>query len=118
VSALPEGVEPAVPPPARPSALGVVVRRAPAGLEVLLGLRSRRARFMPGHLVFPGGGLDPADGVGEEGLRRCASRELAEEAGVDVAPEAWTDLGERVTPPLFRVRFRTRFFVTEGRAAW
>jgi glyoxylase-like metal-dependent hydrolase (beta-lactamase superfamily II)/8-oxo-dGTP pyrophosphatase MutT (NUDIX family) len=113
VTVLPEGIAPAAPPVPRDSALGVVLRRAPDGLEVLLGRRSRRARFMPGNLVFPGGVLDPKDGQGEERWRSCASRELAEEAGLVVPPEAWQDLGDRVTPPLFPVRFRTRFFLAE-----
>ncbi|HEX5041258.1 MAG TPA: MBL fold metallo-hydrolase [Candidatus Polarisedimenticolaceae bacterium] len=113
MSVLPEGIAPADPPVPRDSALGVVVRRAPHGLEVLLGRRARRARFMPGNLVFPGGVLDPQDGHGEERWRCCASRELAEEAGLVLPPQAWEDLGERITPPLFPVRFRTRFFLAE-----
>ncbi len=36
-------------------------RGASGGLEVLLGRRSRRSRFMPGVYVFPGGRLSPAD---------------------------------------------------------
>ena len=103
-------VEPPVP---RDSALGVLVRRTAQGLEVLLGRRVRTSRFMPGNLVFPGGVLEPGDGEGEARWRRAASREVAEETGLAVSPEAWRDLGERVTPPLFPVRFRTRFFLTE-----
>ena len=97
----------------RESALGVVVRRTAAGWEVLLGRRARGARFMPGNLVFPGGVLERGDGEGEERWRCGASRELAEETGLLVPPEAWRDLGERITPPLFPVRFRTRFFLAE-----
>jgi ribonuclease/clavin/mitogillin len=78
-----------------------------------MGARARRARFMPGYLVFPGGRLEPEDGEGDEGLARCASRELEEETGLRVPPQAWRDLGERVTPPLFPVRFRTRFFLAQ-----
>ena len=113
MSELPEGIAPAEPPVPRDSALGVVVRRTPAGLEVLLGRRARGTRFMPGNLVFPGGVLERGDGQGEERWRRGASRELAEEAGLLVSPEDWHDLGERITPPLFPVRFRTRFFLAE-----
>jgi glyoxylase-like metal-dependent hydrolase (beta-lactamase superfamily II)/8-oxo-dGTP pyrophosphatase MutT (NUDIX family) len=81
---------------------------------VLLGRRARRARFMPGNLVFPGGRLDPADEPGHPGaLSRCASREVHEEAGIAIAPHAWLDAGERTTPPMFPVRFKTRFFVAE-----
>ena len=50
------------------AALAVVVRRGEAGeWEVLLGKRSRRSSFMPGHLAFPGGGLEDAI---NEGVRQ------------------------------------------------
>lgn len=81
----------------------VVLRRGRRGPEVLLGRRSRRARFMPGVYVFPGGGLDPLDrrpsGFPEPlpqpqgavdaatrrklaALARCALREVREETGL------------------------------------
>src|SRR5262249_45336328 len=78
------------------------------------GLRSRKSRFLPGHLVFPGGKLEPVDGPGRPGaLARCATREVREETGVAVPAERWLDAGERTTPPFFTVRFRPRFFVAE-----
>ncbi|HET9300752.1 MAG TPA: NUDIX domain-containing protein, partial [Candidatus Polarisedimenticolaceae bacterium] len=91
MSVPPEGVAPAEPPVPRDSALGVVVRRTAAGLEVLLGRRARRARFMPGNLVFPGGVLEAGDGDGEERWRHGASREIAEEAGLAIPPQVWRD---------------------------
>ena len=63
-------------------------------LEILLLKRTEQARFMPGVWVFPGGALDTGDGEGEAGLVNCARRELAEEAGVELHPEA-----ELVPPP-------------------
>ena len=79
--------EPAVP---RPSASVVLLRRGgkhqDRALEVLLLKRTEEARFMPGVWVFPGGGVDPADGEGEAGHRACAVRELAEEAGIELPP--------------------------------
>lgn len=39
----------------------ILWRQSRQGVEVLMGLRSRAHRFMPGVLVFPGGRLDPAD---------------------------------------------------------
>jgi len=113
VSELPRGIPPARAPTPRDSASTVVLRDAgPDGWEVLLGLRSRRSRFMPGHLACPGGGLEAADRPGEPGaFRRCAGRELEEETGIEVAVAEWIEAGERITPPLFPVRFRTRFFV-------
>lgn len=115
MSELPDGIEPAPVPEPLPSALGIVVRRHDAGgCLVLLGRRSRRARFLPGHLAFPGGKLEERDRPGETGaLARCASREVLEETGLAIPAESWLDAGERTTPPLFSVRYRTRFFVAE-----
>lgn len=116
MSELPEGVAPAEPPAPRPSAAGVVLRRGARGWEVLLGTRSRRSRFMPGHLAFPGGALDPVDGDvdGDAAYRRAVARELEEEAGFRLAPGSWIPAGERTTPPMFPVRFRTLFFVADA----
>ncbi len=79
---------------------------------MLLGLRSRDSRFMPGHLAFPGGAVEAADRPGEPGFySRCVAREVEEELGISIAAGEWKAAGERVTPPLFPLRFRTRFFV-------
>jgi len=111
---LPDGLEPAEVPPPVDSALGIVARRAGGEWELLFGMRSRRSRFMPGNLAFPGGKIDPADAPDSAGaLERCASRELLEETGLTIPPAAWLDAGERTTPPFFAVRFRTLFFVAE-----
>ena len=112
MSELPEGIEPAPIPEPKDSALGIVLRRSGTRVHVLLGRRSRRARFMPGNVVFPGGKLDAEDEPAREGaFERCASREVHEEAGLHIPASAWRDAGERTTPPLFPLRFRTRFFV-------
>jgi glyoxylase-like metal-dependent hydrolase (beta-lactamase superfamily II)/8-oxo-dGTP pyrophosphatase MutT (NUDIX family) len=115
MSELPDGIEPAPIPEPKDSALGIVVRRGDDGAwDVLLGLRSRRSRFMPGNLAFPGGKLEPEDRPEVAGsLARCASRELFEESGLAITEADWIDAGERTTPPFFHVRFRTRFFVAE-----
>jgi glyoxylase-like metal-dependent hydrolase (beta-lactamase superfamily II)/8-oxo-dGTP pyrophosphatase MutT (NUDIX family) len=84
--------------------------RKDGGFEILLGLRSKTSRFMPGNLAFPGGKLEPSDAGSFE---RCASREVLEETGLSIDPAAWIEAGERITPPFFPVRFRTRFFVAE-----
>ena len=69
---------------------------------------------MPGNLAFPGGKLEPEDDPGRDGaFERCASRELFEETGLSVPVAAWRAAGERTTPPIFPVRFRTLFFVAE-----
>ncbi len=113
MSELPGGVEPAEPPVPKDSALGVLLRRSSRGnWQVLLGVRSRKARFLPGSLAFPGGGMEPEDRSGEAeeaSWRRCATREVREETGIEIPVERWLDGGERITPPIFPVRFRTRF---------
>jgi glyoxylase-like metal-dependent hydrolase (beta-lactamase superfamily II)/8-oxo-dGTP pyrophosphatase MutT (NUDIX family) len=48
-------------PRARPAATLVVLRDGPEGLEVLLTVRPANFRFMGGAVVFPGGGVEPAD---------------------------------------------------------
>lgn len=115
MSELPDGIEPAPVPEPLPSALGIVVRRHVSGASlVLLGRRARRARFLPGHLAFPGGKLEEKDRPGEAGaFERCASREVLEETGLAIPPGSWLDAGERTTPPFFSVRYRTRFFAAE-----
>ena len=75
MSELPPGIEPAEPPTPRDSSSGIVLRGVEHGREVLLGVRSRKSRFMPGHLAFPGGTVDPADGSGDAAYRRCLVRE-------------------------------------------
>ena len=95
----------------QPAATVTLVRDAPRGLEVLMLQRSHSLKFMPGAYVFPGGGLDAADGapgmselcVGLEdaaasrtlGVERgglaywvAAIREAFEEAGILLAYEA------------------------------
>lgn len=110
MSELPDGIEPAPIPEPKDSALGVILRRRSDGrYDVLLGRRSRHSRFMPGNLAFPGGKLEPDDRSYEE----CASREIREETGLDIPAGAWHAAGERTTPPMFPVRFRTYFFVAE-----
>jgi glyoxylase-like metal-dependent hydrolase (beta-lactamase superfamily II)/8-oxo-dGTP pyrophosphatase MutT (NUDIX family) len=113
MSELPRGVTPATPAEPVDSALGIVLRADRRGRwEVLLGKRSRRARFLAGHLAFPGGKLDEGDAPHQDGaFRRCASRELLEETGVVVEPAAWHECGVRITPPLYPVRFRTDFLL-------
>lgn len=115
MSELPDGVEPAPIPEPKDSALSIVLRRrGDGGFDVLLGRRARHSRFMPGNLAFPGGKLEPEDEPDRAGaFERCASRELREETGIDIPPAAWRAAGERTTPPLFSVRFRTLFFVAE-----
>lgn len=100
----------------RPAASIVLLRRggkhSQRALEVLLLRRSEEAKFMPGVWVFPGGSLDEADGVDEAGLRACAMRELAEEAGIELpAGEELVPFTRWITPELIATRFDAWFFL-------
>lgn len=105
--------EPATP---RPSASVVLLRRGgkhnDRALEVLLLKRTEKAKFMPGVWVFPGGGVDPEDGTGEEGHRAAAVRELHEEAGIELSGEEELILFSRwITPEVVSRRFDAWFFM-------
>jgi 8-oxo-dGTP pyrophosphatase MutT (NUDIX family) len=100
----------------RPAASVVLLRRggrhSQRALEVLMLRRSEEAKFMPGVWVFPGGSLDPADGAEEAGLRACAMRELAEEAGIELdAGEELVPFSRWITPEVIATRFDAWFFL-------
>jgi 8-oxo-dGTP pyrophosphatase MutT (NUDIX family) len=107
-----EEKEPAVP---RPAATVILLRRggkhAERALEVLLVQRNPEARFMPGVWVFPGGSVDAEDGDGEEAHRAAAARELAEEAGIELAEEELVAYSRWITPRVVPIRFDTRFYL-------
>lgn len=128
----------------RPAATVVVAREpqvtgAGPGVEVLVLRRSRRSRFAPGFVVFPGGVVEPQDeelaagwfGTPAEAARACALRELAEETGLVLtagglveapgelpgdpglaAPPAdlVRDMARWVAPDFLPVRFDARLF--------
>jgi 8-oxo-dGTP pyrophosphatase MutT (NUDIX family) len=81
------------------------------GLELLLVQRNPEARFMPGVWVFPGGAVDTADGDGEAAHKAAAVRELAEEAGIEVAAEDLVAYSRWITPRVMPIRFDTRFYL-------
>jgi 8-oxo-dGTP pyrophosphatase MutT (NUDIX family) len=101
--ATPARPRPAVVRP-RDAASLILLRGEGERLEVLVGRRSARAKFMPGVYVFPGGGIEARDRLswsveaGAESLAprlrhgaRAALRETWEEVGVLV--------GRRAAPP-------------------
>jgi len=80
---------PAIP---RPAATVLLLRDGPEGVEVFMATRHQGSSFMPGVLVFPGGGVDPDDsapglidaagpGLPDDAISRIAGvREIFEEA--------------------------------------
>ena len=131
-------LSPAVLP--RPAASLIVLRDQPSGPETLMGVRCASHRFMPNHLVFPGGAVDPgdstapaaselrpevmrpllvaADPVLARGLAIAAARELEEETGLTLGTPPQLDgfdyLCRAVTPRGFPVRFDARFLVVDA----
>lgn len=120
---------------ARPAASLVLVWRDAGHLpHVFMGRRNDKMRFLPGHLVFPGGRVERQDSVGDDlqadkslialdteakmphtaqGFMRAAVRECFEETGLDVSGHLTTPLhyGARaITPPHLPMRYDTRFF--------
>jgi 8-oxo-dGTP pyrophosphatase MutT (NUDIX family) len=98
----------------RPAATVILLRDSTttAELEVLLLKRSPESHFMPNVWVFPGGALDQDDGNGLTGLAVCARREMSEEAGIELDPEAeLVPLARWVTPEVVKTRFDTWFFI-------
>jgi 8-oxo-dGTP pyrophosphatase MutT (NUDIX family) len=111
-----EGINLGEPATPRPAASVILLRRGgrhrQSALEVLLLKRSPNAAFMPGVWVFPGGAVDPRDGEGEEGFRTCAVRELAEEAGIQLAGSAeLVHFARWITPEVVATRFDAWFFL-------
>src|SRR3954451_24350759 len=99
-----ESGEPATP---RLAATVVVLRGGSDRLEVLMGRRTPKARFMGGAWVFPGGSVD-----GEEELRAPAVREVFKEVQIALpAPAALVSFARWITPPEVSIRFDTYFFL-------
>lgn len=113
----------------------VLLRPGPGGLEVLLTRRPATMAFAPNLHVFPGGRVDPADGLpdrdrapgltADEAARRlagtlapaaalahhvAATRETLEETGIQVHARDLVALTRWVTPESLPRRFDVRFF--------
>jgi len=107
--------EPTVP---RPAAGVVLMRRgrshSASGLEVLLGKRTSKARFMAGVWVFPGGAVD-GSADDDPAHRDTALRELEEEVGVTLAgPQALVPFARWITPERVKIRYDTRFYLAKA----
>ncbi len=120
---------------ARHAASLLVWREAGKSVEILMGMRGARHRFMPNRLVFPGGAVDRADLSAPcaanlaphtewalhrsanaklaYGLAIAAARELSEETGLSLGSPPALDglayLARAVTPPGSPMRFNARF---------
>ena len=107
-----------------------------------MGVRGAGHRFMPNRLVFPGGAVDPEDGIAPaaaeprpdvlamlgrttrprlaRGLAVCAARELEEESGLTLGtPPDLSGLDylcRAVTPTSSPIRFNARFLVASAEA--
>lgn len=123
--------------PIRAAATVVLWRMGPDAPQVLMGQRGARAVFMPSKFVFPGGGVDAEDPdlpghlapacrarLAAEPLPDsplpgrivgAALRELAEETGLRLAPDAALRFIFRaITPPGGPRRFDARFLMARA----
>ena len=126
----------------RHAATLVAWRHGASGMEVLMGRRAARHRFVPHYYVFPGGRVDRRDFDAEvrSALRKdvlerlCAScrprlahalavaaaRETWEETGLFLGEASRPDLGgldyilRAITPAQSPIRFHARFFAVEA----
>ncbi|MDO9407525.1 NUDIX hydrolase [Patulibacter sp.] len=89
----------------------LIVRDGPGGLEVLIGRRSEASLFLPGYWVFPGGRVEPEDGEGDGRWRAAAVREVHEEVGLRLHPDALVPFDRWLTPEGLPRRFDTVFFL-------
>ena len=79
-----------------PAATLVLMRDGPSAPELLMVERAAQMAFAPGALVFPGGRIDPGDGVvaGDDPLlaaKAAAIRETIEEVGLAIGLEPAPD---------------------------
>lgn len=91
----------------------VLLRDTAVGLETFLLHRHARMAFAASMVVFPGGGVDPADRAAPDPVLRCAVRETEEETGVRLPPAALQPWAHWVTPELEPRRYDTFFYLAE-----
>lgn len=106
------------PVPARPAASVVLLRDHGGGIETYALQRHSRMPFAPGMVVFPGGRVDPADGVpvvdqglADPALLACAVRETLEETGVRLTPDDLRPWAHWITPESEPRRYDTFFYL-------
>jgi 8-oxo-dGTP pyrophosphatase MutT (NUDIX family) len=105
----------AAPTRPRQAATVVVLRGGAQTLEVLLVQRNPGQRFMGGAWVFPGGAVDAAEGDDDAAHRAAGIREVAEEAGIELAdPAALVPFARWITPEQVRIRYDTWFYLARA----
>jgi 8-oxo-dGTP pyrophosphatase MutT (NUDIX family) len=110
-----EELNPGAPTEPRPAAAVILLRRgrkhSSSGLEVLLGRRTPRARFMADVWVFPGGAVDGSR-KDDAAHRQTALRELEEEVSIALpSPDGLVPFSRWITPEEVKVRYDTRFYL-------
>src|SRR4051812_34551589 len=91
-------------------------RHSESGLEVLLGKRTSKARFMADVWVFPGGAVD-GSANDDDAHRATALRELEEESAVALAgPHELVPFSRWITPVEVKIRYDTRFYLAQAPA--
>lgn len=124
--------------PVRDAASLLVLQGGPAATRVLMGMRGANHKFMPNHLVFPGGAVDPDDGhsaiqaaphpailarldpdpTAARALAYAAARELDEETGLHLGQppdlSGFDYLCRAITPAGRPIRFDARFLIVDA----
>jgi 8-oxo-dGTP pyrophosphatase MutT (NUDIX family) len=126
--------------PLRNAASLILINPDGQSWRILMGLRHANHKFLPNHMVFPGGGVDDEDFTAEaaaplrpdtlEQLTRAATPDLAYALGHAAARELFEETGLSLgTPPALDglhylcraetpadrpIRFNARFFVAAG----
>ena len=99
----------------QPASTVVLLRPSARRFDVFLVRRHDNVAFMGGAHVFPGGRVEDTDREGAptdlDAHRRAAVRELAEEAGVVITPDALTPFDRWITPEIEIKRFDAMFFL-------
>jgi 8-oxo-dGTP pyrophosphatase MutT (NUDIX family) len=126
------------PAPVRDAASLLVLKEIGAAPQVLMGMRGANHKFMPNHLVFPGGAVDPDDGhsathalppqnvlarldpdpIFARALAYAAARELDEETGLHLGQppdlSGFDYLCRAITPEGSPIRFDARFLIVDA----